>query len=279
METTNLTVNKDPHQMSWAELKGFIASISVQMQETDRQMQESRKEFDRRMQEADRRIEESRKETDRRMQETDRRIEQSRKDADRRMQEANKRIEEANRRFEEANRRFEETDKLIKASREKTDCIFSRMEKNDEKLRKLGESFVSQTGHILEGLTKRSALSALRKAGFDVRQGFRGVCGSDPKQNLNMEIDLLYLNSTEAVVVEVKTQVTKAKINHFLKQMRHFRELYPQYASYVVYVAVAAIGFKEGAEAYAREKGVIVIRTNDNVFTVAPLDRDKLKRF
>lgn len=222
MESANPTIKKDPHQMSWGELKEFIASISVQMQETDR------------------RIEESRKETD---------------------------------------RRIEETDRLFKASQEKMDRIFSRMEKNDEKLKKLNENFVSQTGHILEGLTKRSALSALRKAGFDVRQGFKGVCGSDPKQNLNMEIDLLYLNTTEAIVVEVKTQVTKTKINHFLKQMQHFRELYPQYASFVVYVAVAAISFKEGAEAYAQEKGVIVIRTSDDVFTVSPLDREKLKQF
>lgn len=251
MESANTTITKDPHQMSWAELKEFIASISVQMQETDRRIEESRKE-------------------------TDRRIEESRKEADRRFEESRK---EADRRIEETDRRIEETDRLIKASQEKTDRIFRRMEKNDEKLKKLNESFVSQTGHILEGLTKRSALSALRKAGFDVRQGFKGVCGSDPKKSLNMEIDLLYLNTTEAIVVEVKTQVTITKINHFLKQMRHFRELYPQYASYVVYVAVAAISFKEGAEAYAREKGVIVIRTNDDVFTVAPLDRDKLKRF
>lgn len=226
MESANTTITKDPHEMSWGELKEFIASISVQMHETDRRIEESRKE-------------------------TDRRIEESRK----------------------------ETDRLIKASQEKMDRIFRRMEKNDEKLKKLNENFVSQTGHILEGLTKRSALKALRKAGFDVRQGFKEVCGSDPKQNLNMEIDLLYLNTTEAIVVEVKTQVTKTKINHFLKQMRHFRELYPQYASYVVYVAVAAISFKEGAEDYAQEKGVIVIRTNDNVFTVAPLDREKLKQF
>lgn len=210
--TGNPILNQDPHQMSWAELKEYISAISVQMQETDRQMKE-----------------------------TDKRIEASRI----------------------------ETDKRIEASRIET----------DRKLRTLGDQFVSQTGHILEGLTQRSALRALQKAGFKVDQSFKEMTGSNSELGLNMEIDLLYADTAEAIAVEVKTHCTKAKINHFLKQMRHFKLLYPRFADMDVYVAMAALNYTKEAEAYAREKGVILIHVSEDVFTVEPIDREKLKRF
>ena len=243
----NPILNQDPHQLSWAELKEYISAISSQMQETDRRIEASRLE-------TDRRIEASRIETDRRMQETDRR-----------MQETDKQVQETSRQVQEMRRTFRES--------------LQRMEKTDKKLKNLNDQFVSQTGHILEGLTQRSALRALQKAGFTVEQSFKEMTGSNSELGLNMEIDLLYADTTEAIAVEVKTNCTKAKINHFLKQMRNFKLLYPRFADLDVYVAVAALNYTKEAEAYAREKGLIVIHVSDDVFTIDPVDREKLKRF
>ncbi|MCQ2270437.1 MAG: hypothetical protein MJZ52_04330 [Bacteroidales bacterium] len=217
------------------------------MQETDRRIEASRIETDQRMQE-----------TDRRMQETDRRIEASRIETDRHMQETSRQVQEMRRTFRES---------------------LQRMEKTDKKIKNLNDQFVSRTGHILEGLTQRSALRALQKAGFKVEQSFKEMTGSNSDLGLNMEIDLLYADTTEAIAVEVKTNCTKSKINHFLKQMRHFKLLYPRFADLDVYVAIAALNITKEAEAYAREKGIIVIHVSDDVFTIDPIDREKLKRF
>ncbi|MCQ2269807.1 MAG: hypothetical protein MJZ52_01075 [Bacteroidales bacterium] len=119
----------------------------------------------------------------------------------------------------------------------------------------------------------------MQKAGFRVEQSFKEMTGSNSELGLNMEIDLLYVDTTEAIAVEVKTNCTKAKINHFLKQMRHFKLLYPHFADLEVYVAIAALNITKEAEAYAREKGIIVIHVSDDVFTIDPIDREKLKRF
>ena len=238
--TVNPILNQDPHQLSWAELKEYIAAVSLQMQETRCMFQET-----------DKRIEASRIETDKR-------IEASRLETDRRMQETSREVQEMRRTFRES---------------------LQRMEKTDKKLKNLNDQFVSQTGHILEGLTQRSALRALQKAGFRVEQSFKEMTGSNSELGLNMEIDLLYADTTEAIAVEVKTNCTKAKINHFLKQMRNFKLLYPRFADLDVYVAVAALNYTKEAEAYAREKGLIVIHVSDDVFTIDPIDRGKLKRF
>ena len=236
----NPILNQDPHQLSWAELKEYISAISSQMQETDRRIEASRIE-------TDKRIEASKIETDRRMQETDRQV-----------QETSRQVQEMRRTFRES---------------------LQRMEKTDKKLKNLNDQFVSQTGHILEGLTQRSALRALQKAGFKVEQSFKEMTGSNSELGLNMEIDLLYVDTTEAIAVEVKTNCTKAKINHFLKQMRNFKLLYPHFADLEVYAAIAALNITKEAEAYAREKGLIVIHVSDDVFTIDPIDREKLKRF
>ncbi|MCQ2270644.1 MAG: hypothetical protein MJZ52_05400 [Bacteroidales bacterium] len=252
--TVNPILNQDPHQLSWAELKEYIAAVSLQMQETDKQVQETSRQMQETrcmFQETDKRIEASRIETDKR-------IEASRLETDRRMQETSREVREMRRTFRES---------------------LQRMEKTDKKLKNLNDQFVSQTGHILEGLTQRSALRALQKAGFRVEQSFKEMTGSNSELGLNMEIDLLYVDTTEAIAVEVKTNCTKAKINHFLKQMRNFKLLYPHFADLEVYAAIAALNITKEAEAYAREKGLIVIHVSDDVFTIDPIDRAKLKRF
>ena len=187
------------------------------------------------------------------------------KETDRQIKETNRQMKETDRQMKETDRKMKETDRQMKAT--------------DRKIKALNDQFISQTGHILEGLTKRSALRALQKAGFRVEQSFKEMTGSNSELGLNMEIDLLYADTTEAVAVEVKTNCTKAKINHFLKQMRNFKLLYPRFADLDVYVAVAALNYTKEAEAYAREKGLIVIHVNDDVFTIDPIDRKKLKRF
>ena len=209
MDTTvNPILERNPLQLSWAELKEYIAAVSLQMKETDRRIEASRKE----------------------------------------------------------------TERLFRES-------LLRMDKADKKLRNLNDQFVSQTGHILEGLTRRSALRALQKAGFKVNQSFKELTGSDSELGLNMEIDLLYVDTTEAIAVEVKTQCTKSKINHFLKQMRHFKRLYPRFADLEVYVAIAALNYAKDSEFYAREKGLIVIQANDDIFTIDPVEKEKLLKF
>ena len=221
--TDNSTTVKDAQNMSWAELKEFVNSISEQM-----------------------------KETDRRMQETDRRFEESRKAAEQRAKEEARREKEINR-------------------------MFARMEKTDKKLKDLDNQFLSQTGHIVEGMTHRSAFRALRKAGFNIGQCIRNMVGSN--KEIDMEVDLFYMDTTEAIAVEVKTYCTKAKINHFLKQMKNFKMLFPHFADFEIYVAMAAIDYTDAAIDYAREKGIIIIHINDDLFTIDKIDKETLKTF
>lgn len=162
-----------------------------------------------------------------------------------------------------------ETERLISQSRKET----------DRKLANLSEQFFSQTGHIVEGLMEPSAFKLLRKSGFDITQCCRRMEGANPALNLNMEIDLFYMDTVEAIAVEVKTYCTKTKINHFLKQMQNFKKVFPKYADMKIHVAVAAINYTKEALELAKEKGIMVIRAKNDLFSIDPFEKDKLKFF
>lgn len=249
MDTTaNSTLENDAQNMSWAELKEFINMLSLQMKEADRRMQET----NRQIQEINRRFEESRKEAEQRAKEK----------AEQRAKEEAQRAKEEARREKEINR------------------MFARMDRADREFKETNKRFLSQTGHIVEGMTHRSAFRALQKAGFNIGQCTRNMVGSNSE--IDMEVDLFYMNTTEAIAVEVKTYCTKAKINHFLKQMQNFKMLFPHFADFEVYVGMAAIDYTDAAIQYAHEKGIIIIHLDEDIFTIDKIDKinkEKIKKF
>ena len=187
------------------------------------------------------------------------------KETDRRMQETDRRMQETDRRMQETDRRMQETDRQIKAT--------------DRKIASLSNQFVSQTGHIVEGLMEPSAFHALQENGFGITQCCREMEGSNAAAGLNMEIDLFYMDTVEAIAVEVKTYCTKAKINRFLKQMQNFKQVFPKYADMRIYVAMAALKFDKEALQYAKEKGILIIRAKKDLFSIESFEKDKLKTF
>ena len=225
--------------MSWDELRAFIATVSEEVKNTSRQIDATSRQIDattQQMKATDLKIAEinQKREEEIKRWEAAREAEKKQREAEReedrkeRKQREKEREQKRKEEIEEWNRRFE------------ADCKATR-----QRLGELSTNFISQTGHIVEGLMVPSALRTLQDAGFDIRQCCRRMRGANPRKRMNMEIDLFYMNTTEAVAVEVKTYCTKNKINHFLKQMRKFKTVFPQYEGIKVYPAVAAVDFKD----------------------------------
>ena len=182
---------------------------------------------------------ESMKETDRQMKETDRMIKETResiKETDRQMQETRKEIERMSREIADLNKRY--------------------------------GGLSNELGKMVEDLCKPAALKLFRKAGIKVDHLYEGPRHLR-KDEEEMEIDVLFCNTTEMVAVEAKTTCYKKDIDHFLQQMKKFKTLFNLFASQKVYVAIAAMRFANGADIYARRKGLFVISpTGDGLFTL-----------
>lgn len=95
------------------------------------------------------------------------------------------------------------------------------------------------------------------------------------------EADVVLLGENLAIVIEVKTNCTRKDIDTFAAHMKdRFRLLFPEWNHLEILGAVAAIHYENGADTYAHENGLLVIRTDTrNVFSLDKSDRNSLSRF
>ncbi len=288
METTSTSPMQPSGSFNWDQLGAFIASVSEQMKETDQRMKETdqrMKETALRMKETDLQLKEiglQMKETDRRMKETDQQLKENAiqmKETDRRLKEAERLIQESREEFreqmasyrKETDRRIEENTRLIEKSRDE----FEKSNKEFRaQLRSITDRFLSQSGHIVEGLMEPSALNLFKDMNFNIVGCWKEMKATNKATKRRMEVDLFYHDTTEAIAVEVKIKCEREDIDHFLEQMTHFKEVFPKYADTKVYAAIAAINYNRGADVYAAEKGLFVIRVSENdVFSLDSADK------
>ena len=231
----------EKEDLTWAELREIIKENTKQMMLTEARMQQ---EHERRMAEYDRRKE----------------------DHERRMA-------EYDRRKAEDDRRKAEDERLSRETR-------LQMQETDRKLRELAEQFTSTTGHITEGIMKPAAQRIFQEAGFDISHYLCNMHSKMKNEHAEMEVDLLMLNGTIAIAVEIKTDCRKKDIDHFMRQMAKFKRLFREYRDKEVLAAVAALNYDKDALEYAKKQGLLAITTTDgDLFTLEKFDRARLKRF
>ncbi|MBR6064720.1 MAG: hypothetical protein IKP54_11275 [Bacteroidales bacterium] len=155
-----------------------------------------------------------------------------------------------------------------------------RMEESNTKLDKISEDtnkaikdmknvFTTQWGRLVEALSKPAALALFKKEGIEIDRVFEDVRKIKKDGQDVMEIDVALCDTTTAVIVEVKSYCDNHDINHFLSQMEHCKEWYPDFADKKLLVAVAAISYAPGTEAYAQRLGLYVLKlTGEETFTM-----------
>ena len=158
---------------------------------------------------------------------------------------------ETDRRMQETDRRMQETDRQTQETRR-------QMRETDRRLRKTEELFNSQWGKLIEALVKGDLIALLNRRGIEVHH-----TSTNLERNFGgrtWEIDILAVNSSEVVAVEVKTTLKVRDVDHFLDTLRNFKELMPEYAGHVAYGAVAYLKADESSDKYAEGQGLFVIR-------------------
>ena len=167
-----------------------------------------------------------------------------------------------------------ERDERWAAELEKDRAEFKeRMDKISEDTNKaikdMKNVFTTQWGRLVEALSKPAALALFKKEGIEIDRVFEDVRKIKKDGQDVMEIDVALCDTTTAVIVEVKSHCDNHDINHFLSQMEHCKEWYPDFADKKLLVAVAAISYAPGTEAYAQRLGLYVLKlTGEETFTM-----------
>ncbi len=167
-------------------------------------------------------------------------------------------------------------EEIKKLQRETT----QQMKETDRKIKELSTRFSSTTGHIIEGLMSSSAIKMYEDKGFKINSLCKNYKRKNKQLNLEMEQDVVLFTDTQVIVEEVKASCDKKDVDKFFRNMEKFKLLYDEYADKEVLGAVAAVNYEDGADMYARNLGLFVVRvSSDEIFTLDPFKLEELKRF
>lgn len=239
--------------------KAFQRQMIEQSASNDLALKKSREEFDKRMKESDEQFNKQMRES------------QERHDRD---------MAEIKELHKEIDVKISRIDDKIAEIGDKVTQIGDKVTQIGDKITDMVVEIKGVTGHVVEGLISSTAEKMFQNAGFELYNKGKDVKRKLTAKNLVMEVDVLLSNDETAIPIEVKTNCTKQNIDHFLKAMDNFRTLFPEYDGHEIIAGIAAINFERDAYEYARQQGLLVICvSSDYLFSIAPFDKQKLKRF
>jgi hypothetical protein len=257
--------------------------LREQSQETNRKFQET----DRKFQETDRLLREQSQETDRKFQETDRKFQETDRilreqsqETDRKFQETDRILreqsQETDRKFQETDKKFQETEHLLREQSERADLRFQETERLikeesirlDKQLGQIGNSL----GQFVEFQVRPAAVRLFQEMGIAVKEIATNVSvqGSE-----GTEIDILVVNSHEAIAIEVKSKLSDDDVKEHIARLSEFKKLLPRYENLNIMGAVAGMVVPENVARFAYRQGLFVIgQSGDNLVI---LNDDKFK--
>ena len=180
------------------------------------------------------------------------------------IKETQKNIKETQKNIKDLSASQKETDKQIKkfsfelsASQKETN---EQMKRTDIKLDKFIGDTGNRWGKLGENLVKGSLVQRLKERGIEVER-----VTTNAKKG-NVEFDIIAVNGTETVVVEVKATLDPSDVDKFKKNIEKFKTLWPEFKEKTVYGAMAfLIRSNRQAESLAEKQGFFVISSTGDV--------------
>jgi hypothetical protein len=158
--------------------------------------------------------------------------------------------------FQETDKKFQETDKKFKET--------------DKKLNQLERLFTSQWGKLVESLVDGDIITILNQRGIEVTDTIKRRKGR--RDGIDYEFDIIAINGSEIVIVEVKTTLRPEDIRNFLKKLNQAKNWMPEFSEKKIYGAVAFISEDAGTEAMAEKNGLFVIRATGDSASIVNMD-------
>jgi hypothetical protein len=157
----------------------------------------------------------------------------------------------------ETDRQLQETKQLI---RDQAQAARRENQQLNEQMGKLG----NRLGEFVEWQVRPAVVKLFQARGIAVHEFHDGV--SVQRGDNGIEIDLLVVNTTEAVLVEVKSKLTQADVDEHLERLGKFKQLMPRYDDVQAMGAVAGMVVPPDVARYAYRRGLFVLaQSGDSV--------------
>ena len=115
-------------------------------------------------------------------------------------------------------------------------------------------------GKVAESYFVNSFTKSMEFAGQKYDSMDSGTKRKIKSLNLQGEYDLLLYNCISVVIIEIKYSAEKKHVGWLLEDAAKFKQLFPQYASFDLYLGLAALHFEEDTEKEAIKNGIAIIK-------------------
>ncbi|MCA2600291.1 MAG: DUF3782 domain-containing protein, partial [Microcystis sp. M29BS1] len=115
----------------------------------------------------------------------------------------------------------------------------------------------NRLGEFVEWQVRPAVVRLFQERGIDVHEFHPGI--SVKRDNEGLEIDLLVVNDTDAILVEVKSKLTQRDVDEHLQRVAKFKRLMPRFRDVKALGAVAAMIVPNEVASYACRQGLFVL--------------------
>ena len=185
--------------------------------------------------------------------------------------------QEADERRKSLKQEADERRKYAAERKEYERSIRQDIKEHNKRIKELDELFTGQWGKLMESLVKGDLIRLLNDRNIHVTELARETeTLFDGKE---FEFDIIAVDGDTLVVVEVKTTLRLRDINHFIKKLEIFKEIFPRYASLNVIGAMAWLKANEGGKQRVIKEGLLAIRATGNSASIVNAEGFKPKIF
>jgi len=118
----------------------------------------------------------------------------------------------------------------------------------------------NSNGEVAESYFINSFTKSMYFAGQEYDEISHNLRKKIKKLNLHGEYDLVLYNCTSVVIIEIKYKADKDDVTGLLHKAPVFKQLFPQYSNYDIYLGLAALHIDAITEKESLKQGIAVIK-------------------
>ena len=154
----------------------------------------------------------------------------------------------------------------------------AQIAKTDETLARIGITLGNVTnnnGSATEEYFYNSMKANPVFGGISYDKVKRNVGGNVPK--VEDEFDIVMYNGDSVALIECKTKAHDSDLQKLIEnKAKNFREIFPSYKDYKIYLGLASFSFYDELEQMAKQNGVAILKHKGDL---AVIDADNLKAY
>jgi hypothetical protein len=153
-------------------------------------------------------------------------------------------------------------------------------QEHDRFLKEIGQrmgSMASNQGDVAEEFFYNSLSDKPQLGDISFDRVLKNIGAGKPgKPGQQVEFDIVMHNGAAMAIVEVKYKVHPSSLDQIEKQMRRYRELFPEYKDYKLYGGVAGFSVPDDVVEQAHQRGLFVLKRKGDVVET---DSDAMRAF